>query len=121
MFRKDTDEFHLQMFDTTIVGALRRRCFPIWGNNRAADSRPYADGATELPEQKFLGCVVGVVPSNYPGGYFGAFIRFFMQLLWMNLSSSMLCGQTVLPHGRSWIYIRNIRIFIALTFILLLV
>ena len=31
-----------------IVSAMRRRCFPM-GNNRAADSRPYADGATEFP------------------------------------------------------------------------
>ena len=28
MFRHDITEFRLQMFDTTIVGALRRRCFP---------------------------------------------------------------------------------------------
>ena len=32
--------------------------FPRWGNNRAADSRPYADGATEFPGRKFR-CVVG--------------------------------------------------------------
>ena len=40
MFRHDTAEFYRKMFDTAIVGALRRRCFP-WGNNRAADRRPY--------------------------------------------------------------------------------
>ena len=28
MFRHDITEFRLQMFDTTIVGAMRRRCFP---------------------------------------------------------------------------------------------
>ena len=31
--------------------------FPRWGNNRAADSRPYADGATEFPGRIFRGVV----------------------------------------------------------------
>ena len=34
-----------------------------WGNNRAADSRPYADGATELPPQKFR-CVNEVLKDT---------------------------------------------------------
>ena len=52
MFRHDTAEFHLQMFD----GALSALCADVVsprGNNRADTIRPYADGATELPMQKF--------------------------------------------------------------------
>ena len=73
MFRKYTAEFHLQMFGGAIVGALRRRYFPIgeitgrilsvelWCDRprRSLDfdslrgAPPYADGAAELPARKF--------------------------------------------------------------------
>ena len=51
-------ELHCRRFAPTL--------FPPWGNNRAADSRPYADCATEFPERKFR-CVVGAAimsPAN---------------------------------------------------------
>ena len=73
MFRQCTAEFHLQMFGGAIVGALRRRYFPmgeitgrliaviLWCDRprRSLDSNslrgapPYAVCATELPAQKF--------------------------------------------------------------------
>ena len=73
MFRHCTAEFHLQMFGGAIVGALRRRYFPIGEitgrmisvmllsdrPRRSLDfdsllgAPPYAVCATELPAQKF--------------------------------------------------------------------
>ena len=52
MFRRCTQNFNEKMF----ASHCRRNAPTLFSrreNNRAADSRPYADGATELPPQKF--------------------------------------------------------------------
>ena len=52
MFRQNAAELHLQMFGIAL-SALCADVISPWGNNRADAIRPYADGATELPPQKF--------------------------------------------------------------------
>jgi len=52
MFRRCAQNFNEKMF----ASHCRRNAPTLFSrreNNRAADSRPYADGATELPPQKF--------------------------------------------------------------------
>ena len=62
IFRHDTAELDCKIFDIALSAHSADVVSPR-GNNRAADSRPYADGATDLPPQKFL---CGVVANQPP-------------------------------------------------------